>query len=244
MMLDFILRRNGPNPGESFLSVGGRLIPLAMVRNHRARRYLLRLSPDGSARLTIPRRGFFMEGRRFAELNSEWLVRQFEKLAAHPVKPKQWQIGTEILFRGELVKLEAGTIGETGAIRCGDEIVQVPTTSGDFRPWIVKHLWRLAAREFPSRVLEFAAVHRLTVRRVTVRNQRSRWGSCSRHGTISLNWRLIQTPPFVRDYIILHELMHLRQMNHSARFWREVESVCPGYETAEHWLKKHSGLLK
>jgi hypothetical protein len=108
MMLDFILRRNGPNPGESFLSVGGRLIPLAMVRNHRARRYLLRLSPDGSARLTIPRRGFFMEGRRFAELNSEWLVRQFEKLAAHPVKPKQWQIGTEILFRGQLVKLEAG----------------------------------------------------------------------------------------------------------------------------------------
>jgi predicted metal-dependent hydrolase len=107
----------------------------------------------------------------------------------------------------------------------------------------VKHLWQLAAAEFPPRVLELAAAHQLTVQRVTIRNQRSRWGSCSRRGTISLNWRLIQTPPYVRDYIILHELMHLRQMNHSARFWREVESVCPDYETAERWLKQHAALL-
>jgi hypothetical protein len=59
-----------------------------------------------------------------------------------------------------------------------------------------------------------------------------------------LNWKLIQAPPFVRDYIILHELMHLRQMNHSARFWSEVENVCPDYKTAEKWLKQHSSLLK
>jgi predicted metal-dependent hydrolase len=59
-----------------------------------------------------------------------------------------------------------------------------------------------------------------------------------------LNWRLIQTPPFVRDYIFLHELMHLRQMNHSARFWREVESVCPGYAAAEKWVQQNSALLK
>jgi predicted metal-dependent hydrolase len=79
---------------------------------------------------------------------------------------------------------------------------------------------------------------------VTVRNQRTRWGSCSRRGTISLNWRLIQTPPFVSDYIILHELMHLREMNHSPRFWRQVETVCPGYRTAEEWLKPHASLLR
>ena len=112
------------------------------------------------------------------------------------------------------------------------------------RPWLVKHLWKLAATEFPSRVCELAKAHQLTVRRVAVRNQKSRWGSCSRRGTISLNWRLIQTPPFVRDYIILHELMHLRQMNHSARYWREVERVCPSYAAAEQWVKQHSALLK
>ena len=80
----------------------------------------------------------------------------------------------------------------------------------------------------------------ISVRRVSVRNQRSRWGSCSRRGTISLNWRLIQTPVFVRDYVILHELAHLRQMNHSARFWREVARLCPDFQIAEAWLKRHS----
>jgi predicted metal-dependent hydrolase len=108
----------------------------------------------------------------------------------------------------------------------------------------MKHLWKLAAAELAPKVYEFAAVHQLKVQRVTVRNQRSRWGSCSRRATISLNWKLIQAPPFVRDYIILHELMHLRQMNHSARFWGEVEAVCPEYKTAEKWLKEHSSLLK
>jgi predicted metal-dependent hydrolase len=92
--------------------------------------------------------------------------------------------------------------------------------------------------------MALAAQHQLTVQRVAVRNQRSRWGSCSRRGTLSLNWRLIQTPPFVLDYIILHELMHLRQMNHSPRYWGEVKRVCPQYQTAERWLKEHSTLLK
>jgi hypothetical protein len=244
MLLDFILRQNTLKADENFLDVRGRQIPLAMVRNHRARRYLLRLRPDGSAHLTIPRRGSVIEGRRFAERNTEWLVCQLEKLPTHPAKAKQWLIGTEILFRGELVKLETGMNGEAGAVRFGGEIVRVPDVGGDLHPWIVKHLWKLAATEFPPKVYEFATAHQLKVGRVTVRNQRSRWGSCSRRGTISLNWRLIQVPPFVRDYIFLHELMHLRQMNHSPRFWREVEMVCPGYEVAEKWVKQHSALLK
>jgi predicted metal-dependent hydrolase len=77
-----------------------------------------------------------------------------------------------------------------------------------------------------------------------VRNQKSRWGSCSRRGTISLNWRLIQAPAFVLDYIILHELCHLEHMNHSRRFWRQVEHLYPGFKAAERWLKQHSSLLK
>src|SRR5438067_312828 len=81
--------------------------------------------------------------------------------------------------------------------------------------------------EFPPRVMELAALCDLRIQRVTVRDQKSRWGSCSRRATISLNWRLIQTPDFVRDYVILHELMHLREMNHSRRFWRHVQNVCP-----------------
>lgn len=217
---------------------------MTLVRNRRARRYVLRLRPDGAARVTIPRGGSATEARRFAERNKEWLERQLQRMAARPSRPKEWWIGTEILFRGEPVKLEAGVNGESGMIRFGSEMVKATNPAADLRPTIERHLWRLAANELPPKVLEYAALHQLPVRRITVRNQRSRWGSCSRRGTISLNWRLIQTPAFVRDYLVVHEIMHLKEMNHSSRFWREVERACPDYEAAEQWLKRHSSLLR
>ena len=120
----------------------------------------------------------------------------------------------------------------------------VPDSTGDLRPAIELHMWQQAARQLPKRVADLAELHGIEVMRVTVRNQRSRWGSCSRRGTISLNWRLIQTPEQVRDYIILHELAHRRHMNHSQRFWQEVERLCPEYLEAERWLKLHGRSLR
>jgi predicted metal-dependent hydrolase len=245
-MLDFLFKPPAPVPptksDETHLVVHGRPIPLHIVRNDRARRYLLRVRSDGAARLTIPRRGSLAEGRRFAERQIGWLAQQLEKLAKQPVRSQDWRLGAEIYFRGAPVSLTQH--GEAIAIQFADQLVRVPDSAADLRPAITRHLWRLAAAELPPRTLELAASHSVTVTRVSVRNQRSRWGSCSRRGTISLNWRLIQTPAFVRDYIILHELMHRRQMNHSPRFWREVESVCPDYPAAETWLRTHSHLLR
>jgi predicted metal-dependent hydrolase len=228
---------------QGLVAVGDRRVPMLFVRNPRARRYVLRLRPDGVARVTIPRGGSMSEARRFAERHQVWLERQLQRLAARPARRERWLVGTEILFRGELVKIEAGASGDQGLIRFSGEMVKVIDPAADFRPAIERHLWKLASRELPARLLGCAASHQLTVRHISVRNQKSRWGSCSRRATISLNWRLIQTPPFVRDYICLHELAHLREMNHSARFWREVGRMCPVYLTAERWLKQHSHLL-
>jgi predicted metal-dependent hydrolase len=259
--------RTQPASPVVHLSMGSQLLPLLMVRNPRARRYLLRLRPDGTARVTIPRGGTSAMARQFVERHAAWLERELQRLQAQPRKPAVWKIGTEILLRGDAVCIEAGhngeakkiedppssgygatseddAIREAGIVRFGGESVQVPNPAADLRPAIEGHLRRLAARELPLRVLELATRHRLTVRRVMVRSQKSRWGSCSRRGTISLNWRLIQTPAFVSDYICLHELTHLRQMNHSPRFWREVERACPDYRMAKRWLKEHSGLLR
>lgn len=243
VQFEFILNPARPWAGQ-FVSAGGRQIPLALIRNSRARRYVLRLRPDGSARVTIPRGGSAAEARRFSERNRGWLERQLQHQAAATNRPKEWLIGTEILLRGELVKIEAGVNGESGMIMFGGELIKVANPAVDLRAAIERHLWKLAARELPPRVLEYGALHQLPVRRITIRNQRSRWGSCSRHRTISLNWRLIQAPPQVRDYIVLHELCHLREMNHSVRFWREVKRVCPDFEAAERWLKEHSSLLR
>ncbi len=100
-----------------------------------------------------------------------------------------------------------------------------------------------ASRELPARLLERAAAHGLSVAKISVRNQRWRWGSCSRTGRICLNWRLVLMPDSVRDYVIIHELMHLRRMDHSPRFWKLVEKACPDYRTARKWLRDHADLL-
>jgi len=235
--------RQPAQPDHDWLVVGTRRVRLCFVRNRRARRYILRLRPDGTARVTVPRGGSLVEANRFAERSVAWLEQQLLQQALRPRRPETWSAGAEIFFRGERVRLEHGANGEAGLVRFGSEVVPVADTAGDLRPAIERHLRCMAAQELPPRVLELAAAHGLPVRRVTVRNQRSRWGSCSRRGTISLNWRLVQTPVFVRDYLVLHELAHLKQMNHSRRFWIEVARLCPGFREAERWLKQHSSLL-
>jgi predicted metal-dependent hydrolase len=227
-----------PQPGA--LQVGSRSVPLLFVHHPRARRYLLRLRPDGIARVTIPSRGSISAARDFASRNIAWLEQQFQRLAEPPNHPVAWSPGTEIHFRGNLVRVETGD----GKIRFGTEQIKAPDQAADLRPAIQQHLRELARRELASRVSELAALHGIDVTRVTVRNQKSRWGSCSRRGTISLNWRLIQAPAFVRDYIILHELAHRRQMNHSDKFWQEVERLCPDYLTAERWIRQRAKLLR
>ena len=91
-------------------------------------------------------------------------------------------------------------------------------------------------RELPPQLLALAEQHDLRVTKVMVRNQKARWGSCSAAGVITLNWRLILVPDFVRDYVMLHELMHRRELNHSRRFWKLVASVCPRHRDARKWL--------
>lgn len=102
-----------------------------------------------------------------------------------------------------------------------------------------------ASRELPARLLELAARFDLTVTRISIRNQRWRWGSCSRQGHICLNWRLVDMPAEVRDYVLIHELMHLRRMDHSPHFWALVAAACPDYQDARRWLREQAhGLLE
>jgi hypothetical protein len=101
-----------------------------------------------------------------------------------------------------------------------------------------------ARRELPPRLLALAQQHGLTVSRVSIRNQRSRWGSCGRDGHICLNWRLLLMPPSVADYVLIHELMHLRRMDHSPAYWRLVAAACPDYEAARAWLRRHGPSLR
>jgi predicted metal-dependent hydrolase len=102
---------------------------------------------------------------------------------------------------------------------------------------------RRAVRELPAALRQLAARHGIEVHRISIRNQRSRWGSCSRGGSISLNWRLVLVPDFVREYVMLHELMHRRELNHSPRFWALVRQACPRLVDARRWLRTEGQAL-
>lgn len=101
-----------------------------------------------------------------------------------------------------------------------------------------------AARSYiPKRVAYYSDMTGGTYNRITIRSQKTRWGSCSSKGTLSFNWRLMLAPPAILDYVVVHELCHLKHMNHSADFWKAVESVYPDYRNARKWLKEHGNEL-
>ena len=222
------------------LRTSTKVVPLLFTRSRRARRYILRVTDEGVARITIPRGGSRESGRLFARQHAGWVHRQLQQLATRPRPIRRLVPGCEILFRGKKVVL--GLVGSE--LRFADQCIHVRAPTDDFTPYIRERLWELARTEFVPRVFEWATLHGLKIRRVLVRNQRTRWGSCSLRKTICLNWRLIHAPEFVSDYLIVHELMHLREMNHSSRYWQHVASAFPRYEEAEAWLDDHDHLLR
>lgn len=214
------------------LVIAGRTYDVSIVRHRGARRYLLRVCPDDTLRLTVPRGAAIADGLRFVGEQSAWIERE---RARQRRRTASWRDGSPVLFRGREEPLSVSGLD----VWCGAQHIVMPQDASDLRPIVEAHFLALATRELPPRCLEFAALHELRVALVTVRNQRSRWGSCSPRRVIALNWRLIQMPPAVCDYVLLHELMHLRQANHSRKFWREVEAVCPEWRERERWLRKH-----
>ena len=229
-----------PGPAAKVAGAHGEIV---FERSQRANHYRLTLRRDGTAVATIPARGSEREALRFVEQHRDWLERARARQAKRPRGAEVWTVGTRVLWRGELTDIRVAAEGERPQVCLAADVFRVARLDGDLRPTLEAHFARRAKIELPGRTWELAAVTGMEVKHVTVRNQRSRWGSCSANGTISLNWRLVQTPDFVRDYIVYHELMHLREMNHSDRFWARVEEVCPGWRDAERWIKRNGSLI-
>ncbi len=227
------LQADPPPHARDAIVVDGVPVPIRFVRHPRARRYVLRLSASLEAVVTVPRRGSLREGRRFAEAHGAWLARERAALVAEVARTRPLAVGDTVLVAGAphpIVREDARTL------RVG--MRRVPVGAVGVHEAMRRWLKATAKAELPARLRCLAAQHGLVVQGVSVRNQRTRWGSCSSDGRISLNWRLVQMPDEVRDYVLLHELMHLRVRNHSPRFWREVERVCPYQEASRRWLRE------
>lgn len=217
------------------LFIGSPVIEVRLKRNARAKRLTLRLSgQSGIATLTVPLRTSDRQAIRFAQKQEDWLRHQMAKLPERQVL----EIGSTLLFRGQEMMITA-TDGKLVHLD-GDRILVNPKHSGVKLQAFLKTEARNAL--LPA-VEGYAARINKPFNRFTLRDTRSRWGSCSAEGNLMFSWRLIMAPPIVLDYVAAHEVAHLAQMNHSSAFWDVVTGLMPEYQNHRHWLRDNGAKL-
>jgi predicted metal-dependent hydrolase len=223
------------------IALDGQTHLVELNRNKRARRYILRV--DAARRaivLTMPARGSLREARRFVAGNEHWLRTQLARLPdAVP-----FVHGAVIPFRGalHLIRHNPGKGRVVRLVEPGDDALPALDISGDPRhlprrltDWLKKQ----ARQDLAARVADYAARLDVEPGKLSLRDPRSRWGSCAANGALSFSWRLVLAPPHVLDYVAAHEVAHLREMNHSADFWTLVAQTCTDTARAKSWLKAH-----
>ncbi len=218
---------------EPMLTVGTPPISVRLRRSARARRLTLRLSRiDGIATLTVPLRVSERKAQSFLDTQEGWLRKQ---IAARPDRQRT-EIGGAIPFRGIPYELVEGK-----RPRITGQQIELPAKNPGAR---LQALLKLEARNAIAPLADgYATRLGRQVNRLTLRDTRSRWGSCSQDGNLMFSWRLILAPPIVLDYVVAHEVAHLVEMNHSAAFWQVVEGLMPDYDQHRKWLRTHGGTL-
>lgn len=220
-------------------------LPIKIKRLRSARSLRLRVIEDGQIVVTAPWRLPDRYIEDFLAEHEDWIT---EKRAAAVQKQADLTGRRETLFyRGTELSLRINVSSKRPEVGLekGQIIVTSPSEDHQTVRQILEKWYRQAAeKRFKDRVPLLADLVGRDVVRVTIRSQRTRWGSCSSRNTISLNWRLIMAPDRVADYVIYHELAHLTHLNHSQRFWDLVEQYDLNYKDAEKWLKAHHELLR
>jgi hypothetical protein len=232
-----LLYRRPAEPATLVVRHGSQHFAIRLRRHRRARRYTLRIHPtDREAILTMPPRGTLKDAREFAELHGGWIAARLGRLP----KAAPFQPGTIVPLRGVPHRIvhragERGTVW-TETRDSGEKIICVTGDTEFTDRRVHDFLKREARRDLQKSAQQHAATLGVRVRRISIRDQSSRWGSCTSAGSLSFSWRLILAPPFVLDYLAAHEVAHLVEMNHSARFWRVVARICSSTERAKKWL--------
>jgi predicted metal-dependent hydrolase len=241
MSLRALLFRRPPDPQLIEIAFDGTIYPVQLRRHRQARRYTLRVqAASRTVVLTMPLRGSVKEARAFAERNGGWIAARLKRLP----QAIPFADGLELPLRGVphtiVHRATRGTVwiepGVQPVLCVAGERAHLPRRVRDF-------LKREAKRDLEAASRRYAAALGVTVKRVSVRDQTSRWGSCTAAGVLSYSWRLILCPPYVLDYLAAHEVAHLMEMNHSRRFWRVVARIYPDWQRAKAWLNTHGTAL-
>jgi hypothetical protein len=230
-------------PRARTVEVAGRSLPLTIRPDARARRITLRIEPGGQAlRLTVPKGLREREISDFLARHQGWLM---TKLARFPTSSTLTE-GRYLRIRGE-----AHRIVRTGKLRGltetaeidGEKVLLVGGGEDHLLRRIRDFLKQEARRDLEVRARRHAERIGRRVTTVSMKDTKSRWGSCSHDGNLSFSWRIVMAPPHVIDYLAAHEVAHLAEMNHSPRFWAICEDLCPETEEAKRWLKRNGAML-
>ncbi len=221
------------------LALPGGPAPVQWRRSARARRVSLRIDPRaGAVVVTLPPRAARSAGLSLLMSHADWVA---ERLRALPGAVR-FADGTEIPLAGALYRIRHMPAARGGAWISGQEI-QVAGDAAFLARRVTDFLRAEAAHRLGELASGKAQAAGLKLRRVSVKDTRSRWGSCAPDGTLSFSWRLVMAPDFVQDYVAAHEVAHLRHMNHGARFWALVAELTPHRAAADAWLHRQGPQL-
>jgi predicted metal-dependent hydrolase len=225
---------------HELLKIDGRMLEVRVRLNPRARRMIVKVNPaTGEVSVTAPSRRGLAHALDFARGQQDWIAGQLAKapgavaLAAGIVMP----------FRGTPHEIRAAAKGPAPVWQ-KDGVIWVRGREAHAPRRVLDFLKNEARSLFEARALDHASKLGVKPSRITVRDTASRWGSCSSGRSLSFSWRLILAPDFVLNYVVAHEVAHLREMNHSPRFWAHVKSLVPNIEAPQNWLKLHGRELQ
>ena len=223
------------------------------IKRSKRKTISISISADGKVTISCPLRTSDEAIKRLVEEKRAWIIK---KLSDINNRPKQQEhsfkngecfmlFGQKFLLR--VVPTDHSAIANTVRLLEAEQIIEVYCTPDAHNSGVRESLlkWYVAQLDcvINKRFEYFSKLLQVSPKKVYLKELRSCWGSCSSKGSISINWRLIMAPPQILDYVIVHELCHMKEMNHSERFWRLVSSVYPDYKQARAWLKKNSRML-
>ena len=227
-----------PSSNKYFIDLGEIRLPILIKKHRTSRRLIVRYQPlQKSLSLTLPQATSIKQGLHFINEKQEWILRQLAQYS----NAGSFSDGQIIPILGKDIRLEH--IGGRGLVSEEEGVLLV---HGDIefmehrvRKWLIKK----AREEIITLTEGFSGILAVKIGNITLRDTSSRWGSCSHDGNLSFSWRLVFAPYEVLAYVVAHEVAHIREHNHSAKFWALVEQLHPEFNVAQSWLKKHGKSL-
>jgi predicted metal-dependent hydrolase len=240
VIMNFFSKR-GQIPQTTSIELDGEPTEILVRENARAKRYKITLDSRHGIVLTVPKSGNWRDAEKFLHAQRNWLAARQHHIAER-----------KLIANGEIIPLrgmETKIVG-TGKVRGTPElepgtptILHMPGAKEHIGRRTVDWLKSEAKTELTLRSHIHAQNLGVTYKTISMRDQSTRWGSCSSKGALNYNWRLIMAPSFVLDYVAAHEVAHLIEMNHSDRFWATVERTLPDMQRGRAWLKAHGRTL-